>query len=401
MSGLQLNFSESDLAASAAAYDPAVHEAPLVVGHPQADLPAYGWVKSLNAEDGLFAEPHQVNPEFSEMVRSGAFKKISVKFYAPTDASNPVPGVYYLRHVGFLGAQPPAVKGLKGIEFADDAQGVEVELEFSEAPEQLLWATEGLVSLMRTLRDHLIEKEGAEAADKVLPAWRLDSAAESLARARAERDAQREAPRFSEEQPPEPSSLPSASEAAHSGTDGSPEGSITSPPETTTVNPEEVAALKAQNEALAAQLAAAETTLQAQAAAANTAAHTAFAEALIAEARVAPTDKALIVAALDHLEPPVLAGSQAQAVEFGEGEAKVPMATALKDWLKALPKRVEFGEQAGRERAAEGQGAAVDGGVTYAEGTPADTIALDQRIRKYAADNKLSYADAASAVARG
>lgn len=336
MSGLQLNFSEGDLAAAATAYDPDLHEAPLVVGHPQADFPAYGWVKTLSAAGaGLFAEPHQVNAEFAALVQAGAYKKVSAAFYTPDHPNNPAPGAYYLRHVGFLGAQPPAVKGLRGIEFADDALCVEVELSFSE------------------------------------------------------------------EQTPEPSSLPSASEAAHSGTDGSPEGSTTPPPETTTVTPEEAAALKAQNEALAAKLAAAETTLQAQAEAANTAAHTAFAETLIAEARVAPADKALIVAALDHLEPPVLAGSQAQAVEFGEGEAKAPMATALKNWLKALPKRVEFGEQAGRERAAEGQGIAIDGGVTYAEGTPADTIALDRRIRAYATEHKLSYADAASAVARG
>jgi hypothetical protein len=164
------------------------------------------------------------------------------------------------------------------------------------------------------------------------------------------------------------------------------------------VTPEEKAALEAHNAQLQADLDAARNTLQAQATAANTAAHTAFAEALIAEARVAPADKALLIATLDHLEPPVLAGSQApQVVEFGEGDAKKPMAEALKDWLKALPKRVEFGEQAGRDRAAADQTKTVDA-VQYAEGTPPEAIELDKRIRKYATDNKLSYADAASAV---
>ena len=52
MSGAVLAFSESDLAACAAAYDPAKHEAPLVVGHPKHDAPAYGWVKQLAFADG-------------------------------------------------------------------------------------------------------------------------------------------------------------------------------------------------------------------------------------------------------------------------------------------------------------------------------------------------------------
>lgn len=45
MSGVTLDFSESDLEASARAYDPAKHEAPIVIGHPKHDAPAYGWVK--------------------------------------------------------------------------------------------------------------------------------------------------------------------------------------------------------------------------------------------------------------------------------------------------------------------------------------------------------------------
>ncbi|WP_454868684.1 hypothetical protein [Pseudomonas farris] len=33
-------------------------------------------------------------------------------------------GVYDLRHVGFLGAQPPSVKGLRPIELTDGEQGL-------------------------------------------------------------------------------------------------------------------------------------------------------------------------------------------------------------------------------------------------------------------------------------
>lgn len=125
MSGDTLTFSERDLAATAAAYDPTAYEAPLCVGHPQHDAPAYGWVGRLEYRDGhLFALPKQVDPEFAELVRTGRYKKISAAFWHPRSPHNPKPGVWALRHVGFLGAAPPSVKGLKPVQFAGDESGV-------------------------------------------------------------------------------------------------------------------------------------------------------------------------------------------------------------------------------------------------------------------------------------
>jgi hypothetical protein len=49
MCGTSFNFTESDLTATVAAYNPSLHEAPMVIGHPQHDAPAAGWVKSLSA----------------------------------------------------------------------------------------------------------------------------------------------------------------------------------------------------------------------------------------------------------------------------------------------------------------------------------------------------------------
>lgn len=119
-SGHEVTFSQGDLAKIAAAYDPAAHEAPIVVGHPKTDAPAFGWVERIEARaDGLHAIPRQVNSEFAELVKQGAYKKVSGAFYRPDQSSNPRPGSYYLRHVGFLGAEPPAVKGLKGIHFSE------------------------------------------------------------------------------------------------------------------------------------------------------------------------------------------------------------------------------------------------------------------------------------------
>lgn len=114
---------EAMLADTAAAYDPALHEAPHTVGHPEHNLPAYGWVERLAVDNGVLkiVANKQVEPQFAEMVEAGRFKKRSASFYRPEDPGNPKPGVWYPRHVAWLGAQPPAVKGLKDVAFSEDA----------------------------------------------------------------------------------------------------------------------------------------------------------------------------------------------------------------------------------------------------------------------------------------
>lgn len=119
-SGAVHHFSAADVAAMAAGYDPTLREAPLTIGHPAHNLPAYGWVKGLavNAAGRLAMDAHQVQPQFAQMVDAKLFKKRSASFYPPGHPNNPKPAHWYLRHVAFLGAQPPAVAGL-----ADFAEG--------------------------------------------------------------------------------------------------------------------------------------------------------------------------------------------------------------------------------------------------------------------------------------
>jgi hypothetical protein len=143
--GVVHNFSQADVAGMVAAYDPALREAPLTVGHPAHNLPAYGWVQGLqlNAANNLAMATRAVEPQFAEMVQTQRFPKRSASFYPPGHPNNPKPGKWYLRHVAFLGAQPPAIAGLKDIAFAeadpagivnfsfDDASGT---VNFSQAP---------------------------------------------------------------------------------------------------------------------------------------------------------------------------------------------------------------------------------------------------------------------------
>ncbi|MHB1333398.1 MAG: hypothetical protein ACYCY1_12440 [Sulfuriferula sp.] len=303
MSGAVLGFSESDLAASAQAYDPAKHEAPLVVGHPQHDAPAYGWVRSLGFADGsMEAQPDQVDPAFAEMVAAGRFKKISASFYSPDSPNNPVPGVYYLRHVGFLGAQPPAVKGLRAPEFADNEEGI---VEFAD------WSDMQNAGLWRSLRDWIIGRFGLDEADKVISGYAVAS---------LEADAQQDTS-------DDPMPAPAFTEPVN-------------PQKEIQVTPEQAAALEAENAQMKTRLAGFEAS---EKQVKTTAIHTgnaAFTEALVQDGKLLPVNKDVAIAILDHF-----AGQDAP-VEFGEGDAKQPMVDAFKAFLQAQPKVVVFGEYA-------------------------------------------------------
>ena len=172
--GKVYEFTAADLRTTAAAYDPAKHEAPLVIGHPRQDAPAYCWASGLQFdEEGLWAEPDQVDAAFDSLVAEGKFKKRSASFYEPDHPANPVPGTYYLRHIGFLGAQPPAVKGLKAVSFAE---GEEKVAEFGD------WNDRLIARMLRRMKNVWIEKFGKEEADKLIDEWDLESIQEEALR---------------------------------------------------------------------------------------------------------------------------------------------------------------------------------------------------------------------------
>ncbi len=118
--GCDILIDSSTLDAIAACYDANLHEAPLVLGHPRDDHPAWGWVHSLRRRGkSLLATLKHIAPELTEAVRKGQYKKVSASFYRPETPHNPVTKSWYLRHIGLLGAQTPAVKGLAPLKFAE------------------------------------------------------------------------------------------------------------------------------------------------------------------------------------------------------------------------------------------------------------------------------------------
>ncbi|SEK34146.1 hypothetical protein SAMN05443999_101248 [Roseovarius azorensis] len=320
MSGQSLEFSEGQIATIAEAYDPAIHEAPIVVGHPRTDAPAYGWIRSLRAEGAeLFAEPDQVEPEFAEMVRAGRFKRISASFYPPKAAANPAPGGYYLKHVGFLGAQPPAVKGLKAAEFAEDAEAVTLEIAFSEAEIAGL-ASAGFGGLRRViagLRDWLLASQGQEVADQIVPAHELEHirTTEEFMRNVIER------------QEPAPFAEPDLQQKE---TDMSQEDKQT---------PEERLAALERREAEQAAREAAFAEAQAETRRAEDAA---LLDTLAAEGRIAPGLKDEMAAFMESLDAQ-------EVVAFAEGKSASPRQWFRDLLLKQTKPLIDFSERAGGE----------------------------------------------------
>ncbi len=109
--GRDENFSLSDLQAMAQAYDPALHEAPLVLGNQDDTAPAAGWVKRLEVQgNGLFAYLTQLDPAMDSILQGDPKRGRLVSFYAPSNAGNPVPGVWYLRSISWPDATPLRTK---------------------------------------------------------------------------------------------------------------------------------------------------------------------------------------------------------------------------------------------------------------------------------------------------
>lgn len=346
-SGKTFNITKADLQVVVDNYNAEFHEAPMVVGHPKMDAPAYGWIERLELDgDTLKAKPKEVDAEFAELVRTGKFKKISAAFYLPQSESNPKPEGYYLRHVGFLGAMAPAVKGLKDPVFNDSAEDV---VEFGEISD---WAN---ASLWSRLRDFFIEQFGLEKTDTVLPAWQVQDLHNDVIREDLKQLTSTEIqPQFSENiQPP----------------DDNPQGETMSPEDK-----QKMADLEAENARLKAE--------QAQAKQAAIEQENAeFAESLVAEGKLSPKQKDAALALLN---------AQLDSAEFSEDGFK----GSLKAFLSDLPKSVEFGEVATKGKVATPP----DDSVEYAEGTSAEAIEMDKTVRAYMKAHNVDYTTAFNAM---
>lgn len=324
LNGRTVTYSAGDVAALAESYDPETAPAPVVVGHPKTDSPAYGWVKGLRWDpraERLYAEVGDIAPEFADAVRSGRYRRISISLFPPDAPANPKPGKLYLKHVGFLGGAAPAVPGLKPVPLADDDGALTIELA---DPDLGLAA-----SALQRLRDWIIDRFGLEDADKALPDHLIDWMEESQRRAELEEARERQ-----------------EAESAFS------DGGNHEESEETSMNKD--GPDREELERRAAELAKREARL-ARAEAES------FADALVADGRLPSALKETVAGLIVALD------TGAETVSFADEGEKAPVET-LKDLLEKLPRAVEFGEAAPEEP--DGDAAPVD--FATPDGLPVD-----------------------------
>jgi len=104
----EIEVTAEDLRRMADDYDPSLQEAPVTVEHRHSG-PAMGWVAALRVVGGVLqARFHRLNSRLRQWLREGSYRSRSIEMYKPFEPT----GSAYLAAVSFLGAQPPAVKGL-------------------------------------------------------------------------------------------------------------------------------------------------------------------------------------------------------------------------------------------------------------------------------------------------
>ena len=301
--------------------------APVVVGHPETDAPAYGWVEGLRVSgDRLQARLSDLAPEFRAAVEAGRYGPRSIALQGDR-----------LRHVGFLGGRAPAVPGLTPTRFASPADRVIVLAEADLASPSEAWGWRTVARVLRRVREWIVERDGVERADAVIPEHEI----EAISDAPADDDAS-------------PFASPGGGTEDVSTTK---EGEMARDTETTDgATPPGVAALAAERDQLAAEraeLAAERTRLAAERAAADAARRVTDAdaalEAHVRAGRVLPAERASLAALAASLPVETeirLAGPD------GKETAEAP-AAVLERFLAALPARVPYGEFAADDGAAE------------------------------------------------
>lgn len=375
--GVAYNFSQADVAQIAAAYDPALHAAPVVLGHPKTDDPAWGWVAAFSVDDAgcLVPEFERVDAAFADGVEAGRYRYTSMALYEPDQPGNPKPGSWYPRHVGYLGATPPAIKGLTAaFSEADAPDGVVFGdgVLFSAPDQEIAWVARAVAAVVRRLRDWFIEKEGLEVADRIMPAWNDEWLTEIAAKVSAEQGdgvvgysdqitglvLDQVLVRFAEATP-----TPAATT----------ETIITAPDAATL-------ARQAEMDAREARVAAREVAFAESAQAASRDADAAFLDQLVAAGRLPPGYRAGLLANLAH------ARGDASGVSFAEG---VDAHAALRTMLDGLGVAIVFSE------------AAAGGGADVLE-DPASMAGEISRIHAEAAASgqAISFSEAAGRVGR-
>ena len=145
--------------------------APVVVGHPETDAPAYGWVERLRVSgDRLQARLSDLAPEFREAVEAGRYGPRSIALQGDR-----------LRHVAFLGGRAPAVPGLTPTRFSAPADRGIVLAQADLASDSEIWGWSTVARMMRGIREWIVEQSGVERADAAIPDYEIRTILKAVA----------------------------------------------------------------------------------------------------------------------------------------------------------------------------------------------------------------------------
>ena len=363
-----------DLVATYATQDPA----PIVVGHPELDSPAYGWVDKLRrAGDRLQMRVRDLNAEFRAAVEAGQYASRSI---ASADGK--------LRHVGFLGGRAPAVPGLTPTQFAAEPDQI---IELAEGDLTTRQGTRFLArvvaGILRSLRDKTIDEEGIEAANNLFPSWDIDHAASIANDMEGDEPGPNAGPSFSE---PEPELVV--------------EDQFVRKPTPTASPALDIAAMAAKEQELAvreARLAERDAMLaeSEEMSACNLAL-----EPHVTAGRILPGERAGLAAVLASLPNDDASAVTFASAEDDKAEVKQKPREVLEALFAALPNRVPYAEVAGGKMPPND---VVRKGVTFASPTNITGLTVDEsalnnhtRITKLAAAEGISYREALVRVAQ-
>jgi hypothetical protein len=152
-------FTEADLEAIRAGYDPAKSEAALVFGHPKDSDPAYGWVHALKRQgEKLFAQFAHVPEKVKTLVQDRRYRYVSMRLS---------PDRRRLLHVGLLGAAAPAIDGLGPVSLATD--GITINFSALETEDGGNMNPEELQRQIGALNEQIkaLQKENGELKSKL------------------------------------------------------------------------------------------------------------------------------------------------------------------------------------------------------------------------------------------
>ena len=307
MNGQKYSFTAEDLKASAAAYSPAIYAAGLVKGHPTHDAPRFGELASCEFDEFFYGVPSNVNPAFREEVNSGQYPYVSLSLYGKNHPDNPVPGVFYPRHLGFLGAMPPAVKDLGKVELGESGEIINLcaRIEFGDYNDRLVYR------ILRGFKTLLSDSVGREKTESAVPEWDMEMLLENAVT------------------PTEPTTDTAVSSFAETEKE-------------TDMDAAALAAQKADLEKREEALKQKETALAGETAQRKRAEIASFVEQQVKEGRVLAVEKAREIATISFLE----GVAESDMIELGEGDAKksVSLGQAYRQSITQRHQVIEFGE---------------------------------------------------------